>query len=76
MAIDITPEFGCEFTGEWSFPATITFRLAGGDYTIEFNHRVDTIDTVVKKLTEAKRVEVGGDESPNYNLNDWKLPGV
>jgi hypothetical protein len=46
MATDITPEFGCALTGEWWTPYEMTFRLAGGD------------------------------ESPNYNLNDWKLPGV
>jgi hypothetical protein len=73
MATDITPEFGCAVTGEWSIgPYQITFRLADGDYTIEFDHKVDTIETVIEKLSKSKRVEV--ELSPHVSLDNWTLP--
>lgn len=68
MAEDIDCKFGCAFTGNWWMPpSAITFSLADGEYTVEFDPKVDTRDSLVRKLKES--IVNGASDSDHITLD-------
>ena len=69
MAEDIDCRIGYTFTGNWWMPtSTITFCLADGEYTVEFDPKVDTRDSLVRKLKDS--IANGTSDSDHITLDD------